>query len=78
MTDNVGDALYPVIGGTNVPGMDIVNNNIALSIGVLTVTTQVVDLSNPAATALRIPRTSYLQYVTRWQMGNSFQSLANY
>jgi hypothetical protein len=71
ISDNFGDALYPVIGGTNVPGMDILSNSISLSGNILTVTTRIVDLSNPTATALRIPGTAFLQYITRWQMGNT-------
>ena len=34
-------------------------------------TTRIVDLSNPAATAAKITGTAFLQYVTRWQMGNT-------
>jgi len=68
---NFGDALFPVIGGANVPGMDILSNSISLSGNTLTVTTRIVDLSNPAATAARIAGTAFLQYVTRWQMGNT-------
>src|SRR5947209_3839168 len=71
ITDNFDDALFPVIGGTNVPGMDILSNSINLSGNILTVTTKIVDLSNPIATALRIPGAAFLQYVTRWQMGNT-------
>src|SRR6267142_2536931 len=71
ITGNFGDALFPVIGGTNVPGMDILSNSISLSGNTLTVTTRIVDLSNPAATAARIAGTAFLQYVTRWQMGNT-------
>jgi hypothetical protein len=71
--DPSGDALYPVIGGTNVPGMDIVGHRLSLSSDgkTLNVITQVVDLSNPAATATAITGTTFLQYVTRWQMGNT-------
>jgi hypothetical protein len=68
---NFGDALFPVIGGANVPGMDILSNSISLAGNTLTVTTRIVDLSNPAATAARIAGTAFLQYVTRWQMGNT-------
>ena len=71
ITGNFGDALFPVIGGTNVPGMDILSNSISLSGNILTVTTRVVDMSNPAATAAKISGTAFLQYVTRWQMGNT-------
>jgi hypothetical protein len=71
ITGNFGDALFPVIGGTNVPGMDILSNSISLSRNILTVTTRIVDMSHPAATAARITGTTFLQYVTRWQMGNT-------
>jgi hypothetical protein len=61
-----------VIGGTAVPGMDIVGSQLSLSGDgrTLTVTTKVVDLSNPSLTsaALAAP---LLHYVTRWQMGNT-------
>jgi hypothetical protein len=71
--DPSGDALYPVIGGTNVPGMDIVGHRLSLSSDGkrLNVITQIVDLSHPANTAAAITGTAYLQYVTRWQMGNT-------
>jgi hypothetical protein len=71
--DPSGDALYPVIGGVDVPGMDIVASSLAFAPGghTLNVTAKVVDLRNPAATAATIPGTSLLQYVTRWQMGNT-------
>jgi len=71
ITGNFGDALFPVIGGTNMPGMDILSNSISLSGSTLTLTTKIVDLSNPAATAAKITGTAFLQYVTRWQMGNT-------
>jgi hypothetical protein len=71
ISDNFGDALYPVIGGTNVPGMDILSNSISLSGNTLSVATRIVDLSHPAATAAAITGAAYLQYVTRWQMGNT-------
>jgi hypothetical protein len=73
ISDSSGDALYPVIGGTDVPGMDVIGSSVALSGDgkTLDVTTKVVDLSNPAATASEIPGTTLLQYVTRWQMGNT-------
>jgi hypothetical protein len=73
MSDPAGDALYPVIGGANQRGMDIRRSQLQLSGDgqTLTVTMQVVDLSNPALTAAAIPGTTNLQYVTRWQMGNT-------
>jgi hypothetical protein len=73
ITDPSGDAPYPVIGGTNVSGMDILGSSLALSPNgrTLTATTKVLDLSNPALTAATIPGAAFLQYVTRWQMGNT-------
>ena len=70
LADSSGDARYPVIGGADVPGMDILGSSLALSGHTLTVTTKVVDLSNPGATAAAVGG-PYLQYVTRWQMGNT-------
>jgi hypothetical protein len=71
--DPAGDARYPVIGGTNVPGMDIRRASLTLSPDgqTLTVVTKVADLSDPAATATTIPGATFLQYVTRWQMGKT-------
>jgi len=73
MSDPSGDARYPVIGGSNLPGMDGLGTSLSLSANekTLTVTQKVADLSNPAATASSIPGTQLLQYVTRWQMGNT-------
>ena len=71
--DPAGDALFPVIGGTNVRGMDILSNQLHLSSdgATLQVMTRVVDLRNPAGTAATITGSTFLQYVTRWQMGNT-------
>jgi hypothetical protein len=73
MSDPSGDAKYPVIRGGNVPGADLLGTTLSLSADekTLTVTNKVVDLSNPSATAASISGTQLLQYVTRWQMGNS-------
>ena len=73
LSDAAGDALFPVIGGTNVRGMDILSNQLHLSSDgkTLQVMTRVVDLRNPAATAASITGAAFLQYVTRWQMGNT-------
>lgn len=68
--DATGDALYPVIGGTNVPGMDIAGEDVSLAGDTLTVKLRVANLKDPAGTVAAVPNTSYLQYVTRWQMGN--------
>lgn len=71
ITDPAGDARYPVIGGTNVPGFDLLDSRMSLSGGVLTVTLKVADLAHPAATAASVPGASFLHYVTRWQLGNT-------
>jgi hypothetical protein len=73
LTDPAGDALFPVIGGTNQRGMDIRSSSLQLSPDgqTLSVRMQVVDLSNPALTAASITGSTNLQYVTRWQMGNT-------
>jgi len=73
LNDPPGDALFPVIGGANVQGMDIVGTSLQLSadLNTLNVNMSVVDLSSPAVTAASIAGTSNLQYVTRWQFGNT-------
>jgi len=70
ISDAAGDARYPVIGGVNVPGMDIVGSSLSLSGSALTVTTKVVDASNPALTSATVAG-PLLHYVTRWQMGDT-------
>ena len=81
LDDPPGDALYPVIGGSNVAGMDILANGLQLSADghTLSVITRLIDLAHPAATAAAIAGTSLLQYVTRWQMGNTifYAAMAN-
>jgi hypothetical protein len=73
INDPPGDALYPVIGGANVAGMDITGSSLNLSTDgkTLDVTMQVVDLAHPASTAVAIAGATFLQYDTRWQMGNT-------
>jgi hypothetical protein len=73
ITDPSGDALYPVIGGKNVPGMDLLSTSLSLSADekTLTITDKLADLSNPSATAGAVPNTQMLEYVTRWQLGNT-------
>ncbi|TMC38612.1 MAG: hypothetical protein E6J25_13250 [Chloroflexi bacterium] len=71
LSDVSVDARYPVIGGTNVPGMDILSSQLSVSSKTLTVTATVADLTNPADMIARVPGAAYLQYVTRWQMGNT-------
>ena len=81
ITDPAGDALYPVIGGSNVSGMDILGSGLQLSTDgqTLSVITRVIDLAQPATTAAAIAGTTLLQYVTRWQMGNTiyYAAMAN-
>jgi hypothetical protein len=73
ITDPAGDARYPVIGGSEVTGMDLLGTSVKLdsSAKTLTITDKVLDLSNPAATGAQIPGAALLQYVTRWQIGNT-------
>jgi hypothetical protein len=71
LSDPSGDARYPVIGGINVPGMDVLSSQLSLSGATLTVTAKVANLATPALSSAAIPGGAYLQYVTRWQMGNT-------
>jgi hypothetical protein len=73
LTAPAGNALYPVIGGTNVSGMDIQSSSLSFSSGgqILNVTMQVADLQHPAAAIAAVPGATNVQYVTRWQMGNT-------
>jgi hypothetical protein len=73
MSEPSGDARYPVIAGSKVAGLDLLGTSISLNgaAKTLTIKDKVLDLSSPAATAAQIPGTSLLQYVNRWQMGNT-------
>ena len=73
LTDASGDALYPVIGGAGVPGMDIRSSHLAISKNgqTLQVTMQVTDLAHPAGAIAAVPGATNVQYLTRWQMGNT-------
>jgi hypothetical protein len=51
--------------------MDILSSQLSLSGTTLTVTATIADLTTPAATVARVPGAAYLQYVTRWQMGDT-------
>jgi hypothetical protein len=68
-----GSATYPVVGGSEVTGMDVLGTSLSLDTAkkTLTITDKVLDLSNPAATSEAIPGAALLEYVTRWQMGNT-------
>ncbi|MFY9614391.1 MAG: hypothetical protein WAT58_03235 [Candidatus Dormiibacterota bacterium] len=74
LADAANDALLPYFGSakTNRSGFDILDNHIGTAGRTMTITTKVVDLSNPSATSIdacEIP-SCLLEYVTRWQMGN--------
>lgn len=73
ITDPAGDALYPVIGGTNQPGMDIRSSHVSFGNNgrTMKVTLQVTDLLHPGAAIAAVPGATNVQYVTRWQMGNT-------
>jgi hypothetical protein len=74
LADRSGDALYPVIAGKNVPGLDILHSSLYYihSGGPkLEVTMNVANLKTPSATASKVPNTQLDEYVTRWQMGNT-------
>jgi hypothetical protein len=74
MNGRTGDALYPVIGGSNVPGLDLASTALSLSTaGNLNATLKVVDVSaaGVAAAASKVTGAQFLQYVIRWQMGNT-------
>jgi hypothetical protein len=53
--------------------MDLLSSQMQLSGGTLKVTARIADLSTMATTAAKagIPGAAYLQYVTRWQMGDT-------
>jgi hypothetical protein len=74
MRDRAGDALYPVIGGKKIPSMDILRSSLAyMSSGgpKLRVTMKVANLNGASAAVGKISGTQMLEYVTRWQMGNT-------
>ena len=73
LSDPTGDALYPVIGGNNVAGMDMTSSHLSFSSNgqVLDVTMQVTDLAHPASAIASVAGATNAQYLTRWQMGNT-------
>ena len=70
LADAAGDALFPLRSGPNVNGMDILGTDLSRSGDTLSVRTKIVDLSNPGATAQAV-QAPFLQYVSRWQLGNT-------
>jgi hypothetical protein len=71
MKDALTDALYPVIQGTNLPAMDLTESDLSLSGNTLTVTMKVADLTQMLAAQQATHATGLLEYMTRWQMGNT-------
>ncbi|MEA2644205.1 MAG: hypothetical protein QOG08_1231 [Chloroflexota bacterium] len=71
ISDPAGDGLYPVIGGANQGSFDIRSSSLSLSGQTLTVKMQVANLANPALAVAAVPGATNVQYVTRWQLGNS-------
>ncbi|HZQ48686.1 MAG TPA: hypothetical protein VFB69_00060 [Candidatus Dormibacteraeota bacterium] len=73
LADPAGDALYPVIGGINQAGFDIRSSSLSLSSNgqTLNVTMQVADVAHPVTAIAAVPGATNVQYVTRWQLGNT-------
>ena len=71
LTDPAGDALYPVIGGQNQPGFDLLDRTMSLSGGTLTIQLKIADLAHPGTAITAVPGAANVQYVTRWQVGNT-------
>ncbi|MEA2629406.1 MAG: hypothetical protein QOJ10_1866, partial [Chloroflexota bacterium] len=73
LSDPAGDALYPVIGGSNQASMDVRSSGLTFSSNgqTLSVKMQVTNLANPTAALAAVPGATNVQYVTRWQMGNT-------
>lgn len=67
MADPSGDALYPVVGGANVPGLDLTASSLATDGTNLVVTMRAADLSALQATESSV-QAPFLSYVTRWVM----------
>ena len=73
LSDPSGDGLYPVIGGANQSSFDVRSSRLSFSPdgSTLNVTMQVTDLAHPATAIAAVPGATNVQYVTRWQMGNT-------
>ena len=70
LTSPGNNALYPVLGGSNQPALDLLGSSLSLSGTTLTVTMKVADLTQLPAAA-QATRGALQEYVTRWQMGSS-------
>jgi hypothetical protein len=73
LSDPSGDSRYPVIGGAAQSGFDVRSSQLNFSPdgSTLNVTMQVSDLAHPATAVAAVPGATNVQYVTRWQMGNT-------
>ena len=69
--DVSGDALFPVVGGSNVPAMDLTNVSLSLSGGTLTATLKVANLNLLSSVPTTITGDTLQQFLVRWQMGNT-------
>ena len=67
LSEPAGRALYPVIGGTALPSMDVTTSSMSLSGSILTVTMKVTDLTDSTALTTLAPGV-LPAYVTRWVM----------
>ena len=79
MTRSAGGALFPVIGGTEVPGMDLTGSTVSLSGdgSTLNISMKVADLSSISNTAAAV-QAPLLSFVTRWVMHGSGQDTIYY
>jgi hypothetical protein len=66
--DPGGDALFPALGGTNVPGADVRDVTVDTVDDSLVITATTGGLLAEAATAAKVP---FSELVVRWQMGNT-------
>jgi hypothetical protein len=71
LADVTGDALYPVIAGSNLPAMDLTNVSLSLSGTTLTATLKVANLNLLSAVPTTIQGNALQQFLVRWQMGNT-------
>ena len=72
LNDASGDALFPVVGGTNVPAMDLTNVSLSLdAAGTLTATLKVADLTQLSSVPSTVTGGSLQQFLVRWEMNNT-------
>jgi hypothetical protein len=74
VTDRAGDALFPALGGTNVPSLDVTSVAMSVSNGVLHA--KVTTAGGTLADAARAAGGSVGQLVVRWQVGNTLSYAA--